>query len=755
MNQYNSKQGHGIIITSGATIDNLVIVGDVYGTYGAYTDLEDYTSAIDATSTVIQNCHISNCSAPIRANGITIKNTTLYGGTVANLIISGGTNTLEDVTTVNYNDGRGVLGFGIVISDGANENVKLVLNGDLKQYNFVCESDVSIIKDNNAKNIFNAMFEDKYIAYHFELNDETYVNTGIVSLVSTFNEEKDDDDIPNKVNGYGGTEVQYSAINGYLYSLLASSGKSVDNGYNVENDVHKSNIQGDYIPTFEFSLGNQAISNDGADDTRYLIGDKNCVNALYLNNEAPITLDLTKLANIYKYNGTSYAITAEYKDSSGKSMGKDTTVSLTTSGTLEFTVTDNIFYDKYGKEVSKNIQRTFTVPITVTQKEKTIKNAEITVNPKNLTGTYTRASTFDSSQYLSFNPLKAITVTDYDANGTGIEVDLTANISNTKVEYVNTTAGAWGGATITRTYTDGRILTIVLGSTSMNSPGSSNGGKTITVAADGTVKSDGKVAQKSATGGTWPITSYSFKGNSGSTVITNEQVTVNFDDASSCVTADTLVTLGDGSQKRIDEVTYEDELLVWNFFTGEYDVVPASIIFYHGDDNFEVLALNFEDGTTVKTINVHGFFDKDANEFVFIDKDNVESFIGHNFIKVNGDKYGEVKLVGYDIYEEFTGCYSIQSAFHNNFITEGMFSLTIPAYEGWFDYFEIGNEMKYDEEKKQADIKKYGLYTYEDFAEYVTYEQFMAFNGPYLKVLVGKGVVTFDQILALIATYVK
>lgn len=55
----------------------------------------------------------------------------------------------------------------------------------------------------------------------------------------------------------------------------------------------------------------------------------------------------------------------------------------------------------------------------------------------------------------------------------------------------------------------------------------------------------------------------------------------------------------------------------------------------------------------------------------------------------------------------------------------------------------------------QADIEKYGLYTYEEFADYVTYEQFVAFNGPYLKVLVGRGIVTFEEILQLIEMYVK
>ena len=70
-------------------------------------------------------------------------------------------------------------------------------------------------------------------------------------------------------------------------------------------------------------------------------------------------------------------------------------------------------------------------------------------------------------------------------------------------------------------------------------------------------------------------------------------------------------------------------------------------------------------------------------------------------------------------------CYSIQTAQHINFMVEGMFSITFPPYDRWFDNFEIGEGMKYDEEKMQEDIVKYGLYTNEDFAEYVTYEQIL------------------------------
>ncbi|MBQ6856954.1 MAG: hypothetical protein IJO13_07595, partial [Lachnospiraceae bacterium] len=143
-----------------------------------------------------------------------------------------------------------------------------------------------------------------------------------------------------------------------------------------------------------------------------------------------------------------------------------------------------------------------------------------------------------------------------------------------------------------------------------------------------------------------------------------------------------------------------------------------------------------------------------------IDESSVDSYIGHEFVKAGKDgQYETVKLIGYDITVEEIEYYSIQTALYNNSIAENMFTLPAPPEmlenDGWFDYFEIGSDMKYDEVKMQADIEKYGLYDYSEFADYVTYEQFVAFNGPYLKVLVGRGVVTFEQLLDLIAIYVN
>ncbi len=223
-----------------------------------------------------------------------------------------------------------------------------------------------------------------------------------------------------------------------------------------------------------------------------------------------------------------------------------------------------------------------------------------------------------------------------------------------------------------------------------------------------------------------------------------------------CVTPDTLVTLADGTQKEIQYVTHDDMLLVWNFYEGKYESVPSAIIFDHGYANNTVIELTFSDGTVVKVVNLHQFLDADTNTFVEINAETVASYVGHRFVKHNGSGYVTVELVDYSITEKYEGAYGIISALHYNILVEGMFSTDfMPEDYLLFNYFEIGDGMKYDEEKMQADIEKYGLYTYEEFADYLTYDQFIAFNVQYMKIAVGKGNYTFEGILALIDFYLN
>ena len=76
--------------------------------------------------------------------------------------------------------------------------------------------------------------------------------------------------------------------------------------------------------------------------------------------------------------------------------------------------------------------------------------------------------------------------------------------------------------------------------------------------------------------------------------------------------------------------------------------------------------------------------------------------------------------------------------------------------DGLFNIFEVdGETMMYDAEAMAADIEQYGLYTYEELNSLVPVPEVMfnAVNGQYLKVAVGKGIITIEQIGKLVERY--
>ena len=221
-----------------------------------------------------------------------------------------------------------------------------------------------------------------------------------------------------------------------------------------------------------------------------------------------------------------------------------------------------------------------------------------------------------------------------------------------------------------------------------------------------------------------------------------------------CVAAGTLITLADGSQKAVEDLTGNEMLLVWNMETGTYDVAP--IMFIDSDPlyTYTVINLSFSDGTTVDVISEHGFWDVDLNRYIYLDED-ASQYIGHGFLKQAGNGMAEVTLVGVEISEETTMAYSPVTYGHLCYYVNGMLSMP-GGITGLFNIFEVDAEtMTIDEEAFAADIAEYGLFTYEEFYEMypVSEEVFDAFNGKYLKVAIGKGMITEEQIGVLIERY--
>lgn len=224
-----------------------------------------------------------------------------------------------------------------------------------------------------------------------------------------------------------------------------------------------------------------------------------------------------------------------------------------------------------------------------------------------------------------------------------------------------------------------------------------------------------------------------------------------------CLVEGTLVTLADGTQKKVEDLAQGDMLLAFNHFTGKYEASPLAVNIHAADPamNCRVVYLTFSDGTKIGVITEHGFFDLDENEYVFIGEKNAQALIGHRFVKVQnvGGAFvsGEVTLTGFEVKEEFVRRYSPVSGFFN-VVTEGLLSFTEVIngedfVHGAANIFEYGEGLKYDEAEMQADIATYGIYTYEDFAEYMTEAEFEAGPWKYYKVAVGKGLVTWYDII--------
>lgn len=237
--------------------------------------------------------------------------------------------------------------------------------------------------------------------------------------------------------------------------------------------------------------------------------------------------------------------------------------------------------------------------------------------------------------------------------------------------------------------------------------------------------------------------------------------TFTFRVSKSCITDGSLITLADGTQKAVEELTGDENLLVWNMLTGTFDSAPILFIDSDPSSVYEVINLTFSDGTTVKVIDEHAFWDFDLNEYVFL-RNDAARYIGHYFNKQTTDGNGNmiytaVQLMSVTVAQEYTTAWSPVTFGHLCYYVNGMLSMP-GATEGLINIFEVDpTTMKYDETAMATDVAQYGLFTYEEFYSLVPVPEYVfnAFNGQYLKVAIGKGLITIGQINELFVKYAE
>ena len=215
-----------------------------------------------------------------------------------------------------------------------------------------------------------------------------------------------------------------------------------------------------------------------------------------------------------------------------------------------------------------------------------------------------------------------------------------------------------------------------------------------------------------------------------------------------CITGDTLVTLEDGREIPVAELKDDDKIRVWDFENGCIASAPLTA-FFKGNEELDVVRVEFEDGSNVGVIVEHLFFDMTEGKFIAINSDSQE-YVGHEFAKVTPEGVVPVKVSR--IYLD--GRAKESFAPHTgelNYLAGGFISGN-DGQLAWCNRFEFDG-MKFDADKRKADLEKYGRLEYEVLSEILSKEFFYANHFDELSAAVGKGLISIEQLKAYLSKF--
>ena len=798
------------ITLNNSVLDNVRIIGNPFNDFSASAkDSNNICNVLSIGDSKIINSYISYCAAPVRYNGgnLEIVNTTLIGGSIANLDIRNGNGNviLENVTTINQRSVNGIpasegsVGFGIITWYENVDNLMITVKGQLTQYNYMSEDDFRKIPLNisniDLSNILaEAVFKNSDTSgFIYTDNKGTkWINTGIFSMIDTVGSDNIKIQNMDNASEYSGSVVSYSLMgntkSGYLFTKKSANVTLV----NPEKEYETAG-QGMIYPSF--IIDNSKNNVNIVDNSKVYCYEDGGIIYISFNDGESKEFTLADLCKALK-NGIDLPLLNIYLDGS---LYTDDTITFDQSGThkLRFEFDDKYNYDINGSSIVK--QHSYELKINVTEAEPDAKNAEFTFANTD-TNTSTEKLTINNKIYISATGVAEkdkewgyitvegtriyypITEAQMKKNTFGTEVqvyyyvfkdsvtitDYKDGVTGSEIVYDSSTKNMPSNLTVVNgmeaKYTEIASACVDISKLTKDGPSGEVWDFSASTTVSGTTTYNGYLAHQSPSGlaiksGTRDydaitVAQFSYTDEAGATYYyfigyyMPNQVSGDSGD-SGCVTPDTLITLADGTKKRVDELTGEEKLLVWNLETGSYDF--ANIIFVDSEEEreYRVIHLYFSDGSEVKVISEHGFFDVDLAKYVYIDENNYSDYIGHRFIKsgnVTNNSWMEVKLERVTIDIEVTSAWSPVTSEQLCYYTNDILSMP-GGIEGLFNIFEVDtNTMSYDVIKMAQDIEKYGLYTYEDFTNMIPEEAFIVFNGDWLKVAIGKGILTWEDI---------
>ena len=768
--------GYAFVTLNNGTLDNVQIVCPNFdyavlyksnmtesGNRSETTDKTRYfnvkSGVMVSGNSQILNSRISGARAAVNVSGgnCVIDNSRIELGAVASLLVGAANSvTLRDVTLVQkptastYDSSKTLMGFStLFICDANGDAAPVTIEGTLVQNAWVDENDKQYVPSAGQSIISTVLEKTEYLHDIDGDGKNESLNLGFAympeSLTSKVNTTTITDNRTNKDTiPYDYAEV--SILNGKTYVYSYKNTNETADSFKTESE-YAPNKYGDII-TVSYSDTSDGLTTGKSFGTDGWVYELN----VDLDKLSGYALDFSKLSmSVNGVTVTDFKVNGNAKPTSPVAVvagGTTYTLTATIDG-KEYTATYKVTGTETSKESPSLVASNYEAGLCVASSSGGTWHGAAPA----LEGIQIKYWSVAEKQY------KTITLSD----------------------YTPTTAGKQNGTNTTWTYSpDNGDFTLTLTGGQVHSGNSVNAmpvvcdGKLYFVAA-----SSKGLVNTGNSARTIPV-SYSFKDNNNGTELTfshtwsveeNKDDQYNYSDfcngtltkleaggssGGNCITGDTLITLADGTQVRVDSLTGAEELLVWNMATGKLDKAPIMFVDNDPEAEYEIIHLYFSDGTDVKVIYEHGFWDYDLNKYVYLDQ-NAAQYIGHTFAKQNGDVLEKVQLVDVVIETEVTTAWSPVTAEHLCYFVNGMLSMP-GGVGGLFNIFDVDPEtMTYDQEAMQRDIETYGLYTYEELNAIcpLSEDMFNAAGGAYLKISIGKGNLTEAELITMITRYSK
>lgn len=729
-----------------------------------------------------------------------INNSVISGGTLCNILVNKTANLiLDNVTTIQiprkatYGDDKYVLGLGVFIPNDT-VNPLITLRGDFKQYNWVSKNDGQYIPETYQGAVTAALGKKAYV---HTVNKTDYVNLGIIysnNKDATVNDER-----PNKAAvPYVMDSVTFSVKQGILTVDLTGKVCSYTNTAGIvpterfqcpyvktdERIVrYEQSSQYELEPAYNFDYTEKNYVPKSDESNEYCVYEDGKVNIAFEQGNT-FSWDTSILTLSKRGQSLPYKVYIDDVDYTGKSIS----FTANASKTVKYVYTDENNYRMKADGGIEKYSKTYTkyVYINANAVLPGAKHAEFTFGGIKAKKVKVGNDVYimpDTSVYTG--DCKEITVKDDNGNSYTIYCAMKGTETNPTSKPISATGNnlypyitIFENLSITDYSDSGTGSAYTYNSKTTKKPDQlefvawehkdsaySNTGQDV-----GFTKENSTLVYKHTAVGdkerraAYFTAKFKYTDSIGSIYYfyVGDYFGAYTPSSGGCLVEGEKITMADGTLKPVEDVKAGEMVLAFNHFTGQYEPTPV-ICNDHADRQaklYKILSLDFADGTNLEISQCHGLFDATLNEYVFITYDNYEDFIGHEFIvakEQNGKMINTVTVLeNAEIFDKVTRVFAPVTYANINCIANGVLTVVnVPGNICIVNYFDYDENLKFNEESMKNDIENYGLYTYDEWEDYISYDTFNAFNVPYMKILVEKGIITETQIKNAIVYAVK